>query len=175
VRRAVPDAYYTFMGKAIRVTSSEFQPKLGQTVPAHAPPEAPTRERGEYVARYVANCRGCHTKADESTMTWTGPEFAGGLEFDTAPEWPGGDPKQWFRSPNLTPIPNGVLKTLGTKENWIARFRAGRAYKASPMQWGPFSRMSDADLEALWIFFNSLPPVPNDLGPTTFYKEEEKK
>jgi hypothetical protein len=36
------------------------------------------------------------------------------------------------------------------------------------MPWGSFSRMSDADLEALWAFFNSLDPVENDVGPTAF-------
>jgi hypothetical protein len=32
--------------------------------------------------------------------------------------------------------------------------------------------MSDADLEALYLFFSSLEPVENDVGPTTFRESE---
>ena len=32
------------------------------------------------------------------------------------------------------------------------------------MRWGPFSRMSEEDLRAIYIFLNSLDPVENDVG-----------
>jgi mono/diheme cytochrome c family protein len=47
---------------------------------------APTVERGEYLARYVCNCVGCHTKRDMMTYEAIGPEFAGGMEFEPWPE-----------------------------------------------------------------------------------------
>ena len=41
------------------------------------------------------------------------------------------------------------------------------------MHWGPFKKMTDEDLGALWLFFNSLPPTPYAPGslPTVFRKE----
>ena len=67
--------------------------------------------------------------------------------------------------PNLTPDPTGVLVRFANEEEWIARFRAGRLIPQSFMRWGPFSRMSEEDLRAIYIFLNSLDPVENDVGP----------
>jgi mono/diheme cytochrome c family protein len=167
VENEVPRPHYTLLGKALRATNDAFQPRIGHEAPARAPAEAATVERGEYLARYVANCRGCHTNHDLRTMTWTGPEFAGGAVFNPEPA----DPELWYRAPNLTPHPSGVLVNYPSVEVWIARFRAGRALPGSPMHWGPFSRMSDADLEALWLYFNTLEPVDNDVGATAFRQD----
>jgi mono/diheme cytochrome c family protein len=169
VRREVPAPEWTFMGKAMRVFLPPFQPILEPTPPDHAPPMTATPERGEYIARFVANCFACHTKHDEATMEQTGPSWAGGSEFEPMP-MPGADPTQWTRSPNLTPHPSGVLKNFPTKEAWIQRFRAGRTVDTSPMHWGPFSRMSDEDLTALWLFFNTLDPIDNEVGAMVFAK-----
>jgi mono/diheme cytochrome c family protein len=167
VRHVVPEAEYTFMGKVLRTRLDAFRPLLDHEAPALAPAEAATAERGEYVARYVANCMACHTAHDLATMRFTGPEFAGGAEFE-AENVPGADTTLRYRSPNLTPHPSGVLARFETKDAWIARFRAGRVHVGSPMPWGPFSRMSDADLEALWTFFNTLEPVAGDAGVSVF-------
>jgi mono/diheme cytochrome c family protein len=85
VKNAVPEPRYTFMGKAIRTFAPLFKPVIVDA-PKVAPAEAPTRERGEYLARYVANCVGCHTKGDLATGRYIGPEFAGGFEFEPPPE-----------------------------------------------------------------------------------------
>jgi mono/diheme cytochrome c family protein len=168
VRNEIPAPLYTSMGKAIRTMAAAFQPVMGHTPPAKAPPEAATRERGEYVARYVANCVGCHTKLDE-TGSPIGREFAGGAIFETEPGSPGVAEGLTFRTVNLTPdSATGALVRFGSKENWIKRFRQGRVYKGSLMPWGSFTRISDTDLEALWVFFNSLPPVRNDVSPSAF-------
>ena len=68
-----------------------------------------------------------------------------------------------FRSANLTPDSSGVLVKIGSRDAWIKRFRAGRVYKGSPMPWGSFALMTDADLEALWVYFNALQPVTNQV------------
>lgn len=172
VRREIPEPKWTFMGKALKTFLPPFQPVVGQTPPKTAPPEEPTAERGEYIARYVANCHACHTNHDPATLTFIGPEFAGGAEFEPMPGM-GLDPDVWARSPNLTPHETGVLQKFGSVEAWKARFRQGRIYRESPMHWGPFSRMSDADLEALWVFFNGLEPIENEVGATIFRKSEE--
>jgi len=38
------------------------------------------------------------------------------------------------------------------------------------MPWGAFSRMSDADLEALYIYLMSLDPVENEIGEISYKK-----
>jgi mono/diheme cytochrome c family protein len=168
VRNEVPKPVYTAMGKAIRTMVPAFKPRLDHTAPVAAPADSATRERGEYIARYVANCVGCHTQYDMRTGEKIGQDFAGGSLFVPEPGFPGHGDGLSFRSVNLTPDPTGVLVKIGSKESWVKRFRAGRIYKGSPMPWGPFSRMSDADLEALWVYLNSLPPVANDVSPSVF-------
>ncbi|HEY3387478.1 MAG TPA: hypothetical protein VGK46_13260 [Saprospiraceae bacterium] len=174
VENEVPENEWTFMGKAVRAMTSTFKPIEHPDAPATAPPMAATVERGEYLARYVTNCVGCHTKRDIMTYEATGPEFAGGMEFEP---WVGlhkflnADTTLWLRTPNITPDPGGVLAKYKTPEEFIARFRLGRAYAFSPMDWGPFSRMTDEDLTAIWMFLNSLEPVKHDVGEIVFSKE----
>ncbi len=138
-----------------------MQPVLGHSPPGKAPPQAATRERGEYLAKYVANCRACHSPMDPATGELAGPEFSGNSLGEPTIE----DPNLIIRMPNLTPDPTGVLVRFANEEEWIARFRAGRLIPESFMHWGPFSRMSEEDLRAIYIFLNSLDPVENDVGP----------
>ena len=174
VEHAVPDNEWTFMGKAIRSVSSTFKPIENPQPPVKAPPMAPTVERGEYLARYVTNCVGCHTQRDLMTYEATGPEFAGGMEFEPWTElhqFLKVDPDIWLRTPNITPAPNSALSKFKTPEEFIARFRQGRTIPFSPMDWGPFSRMTDEDITAIWMYLNSLDPVQNDVGDISFKKE----
>jgi mono/diheme cytochrome c family protein len=171
IRHEIPPVAYTFLGKAVRTFAPLFQPVIADA-PKVAPPEAPTRERGEYLSRYVANCVGCHTKGDLATGRFIGPEFGGGFEFEPPPAGVmGSDGKTWYRSPNLTIDETGIMSRYPSKEEWIKRFRQGRVLHGSPMHWGPFSRMSDADLEAIWVFLKSLAPVPFEVGTTAFIKQ----
>ena len=174
VENEVPEPEWTFMGKAVRSFAPTFKPIEKPDAPAVAPPMAPTVERGEYLARYVANCVGCHTQRDMMTYEATGPEFAGGMEFEPWPalhKYLNADTTLWLRTPNLTPDSTGVLKKFKTPQDFITRFRQGRAISFSPMDWGPFSRMSDEDITAIWMFLSSLKPVHNDVGNPIFTKE----
>jgi len=176
VYNEVSMAQYTFMGKAIRSFTPLFKPVYDPTPPEKAPPMEPTVERGEYLARYVANCVGCHTNRDPATFKAIGPEFAGGFEMEPLEELNlkyGIDPDIWTRSTNITSHPNSALSKFQTLEEWKTRFRAGRLIINSPMDWGAFSRMTDEDLEALWVFLHSLDPVENDVGPVVFKKSEK--
>src|SRR5688572_2973503 len=171
----VPENEWTFMGKAVRSMTSTFKPIEDPSAPAVAPAMAPTIERGKYLAHYVTNCVGCHTQRDLMTYEATGPEFAGGMEFEpwvALHEYLGEDPNMWLRTPNITPDPGGVLVQYKTAEDFIARFRKGRVIAYSPMDWGPFSRMTDEDLTAIWMYLNSLPPVKKDIGNVIFEKEK---
>jgi len=173
VEHGVPDNKWTFMGKAVRALAPTFKPVKDPSPPKEAPPMAPTVERGEYLARFVGNCVGCHTARDPMTFEAIGPEFAGGMEFEPWPEFHdaiGVDPDLWTKSPNITPHPNSALTKFKTVDEWLTRFRQGRVIMHSPMDWGPFSRMTDEDLEALWLFLNSLEPIENDVVEVTFKK-----
>jgi mono/diheme cytochrome c family protein len=172
VKNDIPQPKYTFLGKAIRTFAPIFKP-IQSDAPKVAPAEGPTKERGEYLARYVANCVGCHTKADLGTGRYVGPEFAGGFEFEPPPAGAmGSDGKTWFRSPNLTSdAETGILQRFPNKEEWIKRFRQGRVLPGSPMHWGPFSRMTDSDLEAIWVFLKTLPPIKYEVGTTAYIKQ----
>jgi mono/diheme cytochrome c family protein len=174
VEYSVKDPEWTFVGKAVRSLTSTFTPIENPDAPAVAPPMAATIERGEYLARYVTNCVGCHTKRDMMTYEATAPEFAGGMEFEPWPalyKFLNTDTTIWLRTPNITPDADGAFAKFKTPEDFIKRFRQGRLVAFSPMDWGPFSRMSDEDLTALWMFLNSLEPVKHDVGELAFKKE----
>ncbi|GAA0877455.1 hypothetical protein GCM10009119_04230 [Algoriphagus jejuensis] len=175
IENNVPAAEWSFIGKAVRVFVPSFHPILNPTPPTTAPPMAATIERGEYLARSVANCVGCHTQRDPMTFEATDTEYAGGMEFEPDPALniaAGEDPDTWTRTPNITPHPLSALSKFKTLDEWKARFRLGRQIKISPMHWGPFSRMSDEDLEALYLYLHSLDPVEKDVGPLMFKKSE---
>jgi mono/diheme cytochrome c family protein len=80
VKNAVPANEWTTMGKVIRTIATTFKPRTEINPPMTAPPAGITRERGEYLARYVTNCVGCHTPRDQTSFEATGPEFSGGME-----------------------------------------------------------------------------------------------
>jgi len=175
VRNDVSQPEWTFLGKMVRVMAPTFQPVWNPTPPDHAPPMAPTKERGEYISRYVANCVGCHTPRDQMTYEAIGPEYSGGMEMEPLPGLHaelGIDPDLWTRSSNITPHSDGSFAKFKSLDDWIQRFRAGRVVMNSPMPWGPFSRMSDEDLEALWMYLSSLEPVEHDVGLVVFKPEK---
>jgi mono/diheme cytochrome c family protein len=174
VANDVPEPEWTFVGKMVRSLTPSFTPIENPEAPATAPPMAATIERGEYLARYVANCVGCHTQRDLMTYEATGPEYAGGMEFEPWPDlnkFFGEDPTLWLRAPNITPDSGSHLAVYNTPEKFIQRFREGRKVMFSPMDWGPFSRMSDEDITAIWMYLTSLAPVKNDIGEVAFRKE----
>jgi mono/diheme cytochrome c family protein len=172
VKNPIPDNEWTLMGKAVRTFSSTFKPRTAIHPPAVAPAQAPTKERGEYIARYVSNCVGCHTPRDPNTFSATGPEFSGGWEMEPLP-LPGADPATWYRTPNLTPAKGSGLMKFPDRETFIARFqRGGRQQAGSVMPWEAFGRMSAEDLGAVYEFLHSLQPQDGPTGDAAFRKSE---
>jgi mono/diheme cytochrome c family protein len=170
VPNAVPQNEWTVFGKVVKSLSSTFKPRQDVHPAASAPREAPTRERGEYLARDVANCAGCHTPRDEMTFAATGPEFSGGMTMEPA-ALPGADPATWFISPNLTPAKGSALNKFPDRLTFIARFHnGGRQHAGSPMPWEAFRAMSADDVGALYEFLSSLPPSPGPTGEPTIKK-----
>ncbi len=176
VENDVPENEWTFIGKAVRALTPTFKPIENVEAAKVAPPMLPSSiERGEYLARYVTNCVGCHTPRDITTFEATGPEFSGGMEFEPWPELNKHfdiDTTLWLRTPNITPHPEGVFAKYKTPEDFINRFRQGRTIPISPMDWGPFSRISDEDLTSIWMFLSSLEPVEHEVGDITFKKTD---
>jgi mono/diheme cytochrome c family protein len=174
VRNRVPDNEWTLPGKIIRSISSSFKPRDPAAVrpPKAAPEEKPTRERGEYLARYVANCVGCHTPLHDTTFEPTGPEFSGGEEFEPMP-LPGVDMRTWFRTPNITPHTGSALMKFPDRATFVARFKVGgRQHPGTPMPWESYARMSAEDVGALYEFLRSLPPAQGAAGDVTFRKSD---
>ena len=51
------------------------------------------------------------------------------------------------------------------------RLRQGKLNKHSPMAWGPFSRMSDIEIKAIYKFLQTVTPVDKKIEQT-FYKRK---
>jgi mono/diheme cytochrome c family protein len=165
VRNDVPQNEWTFVGKIIKSLSATFKPREPASVhPDAKTPQEGTKARGEYLARYVANCVGCHTALDDLTFAPTGPDFSGGENMESG-SLPGADTSIHFITPNLTPAADGVMKKkFPERVTFIARFKnGGRQHAGSPMPWEAFARMTESDIGSLYDFLNSLAPQP---GPT---------
>jgi mono/diheme cytochrome c family protein len=158
VKQERPDHEYNFLGKAIRTFA------LKASEPATAPKDFVQRdstvEYGKYLSEAVANCMGCHTERDLKTGAFVGEPYAGGTVFED------GSTQYWkFVTPNLTPDPETGVMASWSEEQFITRMRGGRVHMTSPMPWGPFSRLDDLDLKALYMFLRTVEPVKRDIGP----------
>jgi mono/diheme cytochrome c family protein len=171
VRHAVPENEVTLIGKIVKCFASVFQPRENVHPPLSAPPEAPSRDRGEYLVRHVANCGGCHTNLDSIRFTPIAPEYSGGGE-ERPVDVRGVDPNTWFITPNLTPAPNSALSKFPDRATFIARFKkGGRHYEGSPMPWESFATMTESDIGAIYEFLRSLPPQSGPGGEAGFKKK----
>lgn len=160
VKNQRPQHEWNFMGKA--VLAFLIKPSGDGEVP-EAPPIDSTAAYGKYLAASVANCRGCHTKRDMMTGGYIGPEYAGGTQFEIIDANGKIISGKHLVTPNLTPDPETGRMNGWSQKDFIDRFRKGRVIPGSPMPWGPFSRMSDLELTALYKFLNSLEPLKNEI------------
>ncbi len=161
VKHQVKRSELTFLGKALAAFNL-----IKAEGPDGTPPKSIIRDTsisyGKYLANSVADCVGCHTNRDLKTGEFIGKPFAGGMFYEADAQSEG----VAFISPNLTPHPtSGIISEWG-ENAFVARFRAGRVHKTSPMPWGSFSRMDDLDLKALYRYLNSLDPVDNKIEKT---------
>lgn len=122
---------------------------------------------GKYMIT-ASGCMDCHTKQDKGKFV--GELYAGGFEFRDADG-------SVVRSSNLTPD-----KTTGlgnwTTEQFINRFKmyadssyvnpkVNRGDFQTPMPWTMYSGMTNDDLEAIFIYLQSLAPVNNPVEKFT--------
>jgi hypothetical protein len=139
--------------------------------PDAAPPRmSPAREasagRGEYLANHVSSCVGCHTDRNLQDGSFIGPRFAGGMRMDVA-----SDPTKVYVPPNLTPDAMTGRSGQWTEDVWVGRFRQGELIEGTPMPWGAYARMTDADLRSLYRYLRTLPPTINEVGAPVQSKE----
>ena len=159
VRNVVPENEWTLLGKVMRTLVAAAKPNMDVHPPRTAPAQQPTLERGEYLARSVANCGGCHTAFNEMTGSPTAPAFTGGNLMEPA-EQEGADRSLWFRPPNLTPRDGSALMKFPDRATFVARFKVGgRHYEGSPMPWEAFARMAPEDVGALYEFLHAQPAL----------------
>jgi len=130
------------LGRALAVTGqiNVFSAEVIDHDQPHpgAPERAKTPEYGKYLASI--GCVGCH-----------GPELAGGPIVGTPPDWPpaanltpGGDLAAWDEADFLQSIRTGMTPT-------------GKIINPQYMPWPNLILMTDEDLGALWVYFQSLP------------------
>jgi mono/diheme cytochrome c family protein len=160
VKNQRPQHEWNFMGKA--VMAFLVKPMGDGEVP-ETPPIDSTAAYGKYLAASVANCRGCHTKRDMMTGAFVGIDYAGGTKFEILDENYKIIQGKHLVTPNLTPDPETGRLNGWSQKDFIDRFRKGRVIPGSPMPWGPFSRMSDLELTAVYKFLASLEPVKNEI------------
>jgi mono/diheme cytochrome c family protein len=122
---------------------------IGPSAAPHAttpPAAAPTVEFGRHLA---STCMGCH-----------GENLAGGPIV-------GGDPS-WPPAANLTPAPGGIGGwTLAQFDTALRQGKRpdGRSLAAPMAAVVPYARnLTEVELEALWKYLRSIPPVPASPG-----------
>lgn len=110
--------------------------------PEYPPPTEVSIEFGRHLAGI---CSGCH-----------GESLAGG-------PIPGGDPS-WPPARNITPDPTALGSW--TYPQFVAAMRGGTRPDGTPLREpmsniAPYAQnMSDTELEAIWAYLQSVPPVP---------------
>lgn len=168
VKKAVPENELNFVGKAVNAFLIKPVGPVGE-VPRSVQPDT-TAEYGHYLANSIADCRGCHTNRSMMTGAYTGPDYAGGLKFESTTEV-----GAYTVSPNLTPDQETGRITGWTQEQFINRFRMKNLIAISDMPWDQFRNMSDNDLKAIYKFLVTLKPIKNETGPTYVSAKEAKK
>jgi hypothetical protein len=160
VKNEVPKSTLNVLGKIVKAFMIKPVGPTGD-VPKSVS-EDTTIEYGKYLANSVANCRGCHTNRDLMTGAFIGADYAGGFEMPSIID------EKHFKciSPNLTPDKETGHLEGWTEETFIKRFRMGKIIKHSEMPWGPFSRMTDNNLKAIYRYLKTVKPIKNKIEKT---------
>lgn len=156
IKNERPKNEYTLLGKMVKTYA--LGPTGDADVPA-APPEGANAAYGKYLVNSVANCRGCHTERNLMDGSFVGPELAGGFPFELINEKGEIIKGKHLISPNLTTDAETGIMASWSQEEFVERFRTGRVIPGSPMPWGPFSRMDEMELIAIYKYLSSLSPI----------------
>lgn len=160
VENQMPENEFNFLGKTL-VALGAIKPMGDGEVP-EMPKKDSTVLYGQYLANSVANCQGCHTNRDLKTGGWIGEKYAGGFAMEMIESDGTISKDKHVISPNITPDEKTSRISGWTQKDFLTRFRKGRLIEGSPMPWGPFSRMSDLELIAIYKYLQTLKPVENE-------------
>ncbi|MFN8775490.1 MAG: c-type cytochrome [Flavobacteriales bacterium] len=169
VERATPKNEPNFMGKAVFAFVIKPVGPEGNGEVAHSVTPDTTAAYGEYLANFVANCRGCHTNRDLKTGAYIGEYYSGGFLMPSAVH-----PGMACMTPNLTPDPETGHIADWSEVQFIERFRAGRIIPSSEMPWEQFQRMSHNDLKAIYRYIQTLKPVQNEVKTIVHQLAEQR-
>ncbi|MGN6184766.1 MAG: c-type cytochrome [Thermoanaerobaculia bacterium] len=159
VRKEIPKNQLNLVGKGL--LAFVIKPIGPSAMPPHeSPASGATVERGRYLANNVAVCATCHTKRSPLDGSYLNAKFSGG---NTMPS--DEDGTKMFVTPNLTPDPQTGRIASWSEEQFVGRFQAGVGQPGSHMPWRSYQRMSTEDLQAIYRYLKTLPPVVNNTGP----------
>ena len=162
-KKAIPPHDVGTGGKLFAMMVTPDFRKQFQELLAYAPAaEAPSIERGKYLATGPAACFGCHSPFNMMTMKLDGPLFSGSTEAEPDHK----DETMVYRMPNLTPDPDTGHIAKWDEEQFVGRMRAGRLRPTSKMPYEAYREMTDADLRSIYRYLKSLPPAKHYIGPT---------
>lgn len=163
VKNEVPKSEYSLLGKVLKAFALKpVGPSM--EVPKSVKPDS-SIAYGKYLATSVANCRGCHTERDLKTGAFVGKDYAGGFEMESVV-----DKRYVFYTPNISPDKKTGHMYGWTEEAFINRFRKGKVYPQSPMPWGPFGKMNDMELKAIYRYLQTLEPVERKIEKVVVVK-----
>jgi mono/diheme cytochrome c family protein len=165
VKHKVEPSEYNFLGKFVKTFI--FKPSLPTEPIADRIDADTTPEYGKYLAHSVANCYGCHTDRNLKTGEFIGEPFGGGFVMSPSPETKG----YGFVTPNITIDETGKLNGW-TEQTFVARMKQGRVHAASPMPWGPFSRMNETDMKAVYRYLQTVTPVKKTIAKSVYAPNE---
>lgn len=122
--------------------------------PSESPPEKDAMARGEYLSK-VAHCAACHTSDPAKPFAGNVPL---GSSFGT------------MYSSNITPDTQTGIGTWTEKEFEGSLRRGvgkGGEYLYPSMPYTDFTKISDADVHALYVYFRSVKPIAQRAKPNT--------
>jgi mono/diheme cytochrome c family protein len=118
-------------------------------------------KRGQYLVDTLG-CAQCHSPADEQKRILPGMKLAGGMRIDINPF--GSFPSGNLTSDKATGLGNWTddeIKRVITK----GILRDGSRLLPFPMDYGSFSTLTAADLDAIVAYLRTVPPVSNRIPP----------
>jgi mono/diheme cytochrome c family protein len=140
VDNELPDSSFRLLGRIFAAMEPEFLPANMIDHDAARPAEpvrGVTKEYGQYLS---FSCSLCH-----------GDDLAGGTVPGDEPDapmapniTPGGAPGNWNQAQFVSTLRTGITPS-------------GKVLDAENMPWPYFTRMTDDELEAIWLYLKSLP------------------
>lgn len=128
--------------------------------------------RGDYLVNHLGDCIGCHTPRDTNNqidkslfLSGVPAKYAGVKEGPSGIAGFPGPRGARFYARNLTPDDEtGIGKW--TEEQFINTFKTGIRpdgvkYALSPMEWGIYRNMNEADIRAIYRYLRTIKAISN--------------